>query len=92
MNRQNFGIGILALSAALLVAAHWFVPAPATAQVAVKDRDYQVVTARITSGGDGLYILDNRTGQMAIFSYDPSSRSMRARAVRNVADAFVSPR
>ena len=92
MNRQNFGIGILTLSAALLLAAHWFVPSSATAQVAVKDRDYQVVTARITSGGDGLYVMDNRTGQIAIFSYDPSSRSMRARAVRNVADAFVAPR
>lgn len=92
MNRQNFGIGLLTLSAALLLAAHWFVPSPAAAQVAVKDRDYQVVTARITSGGDGLYVMDNRTGQIAIFSYDPSARSMRARAVRNVADAFVAPR
>ena len=92
MNRQNFGIGILTLTAVLLGVAHWFVPAPAAAQVAVKDRDYQVVTARITTGGDGLYILDNRTGQIAIFTYDPSSRSVRARAVRNVADAFAASR
>jgi hypothetical protein len=92
MNRQNFGIGILTLSATLLAAAHWFVPTPAEAQVAVKDRDYQVCTARITTGGDGLYIMDNRTGQIAIFTYDPSSRSVRARAVRNVADAFAASR
>ena len=89
-NRQNFGIGILSLTALALVAAHWFVPAPASAQVAIKERDYQVVTARIQTGGDGLYILDNRTGQVAVFTYDPASRGVRARKVRNVADAFMT--
>ena len=88
MNRKNFGIGFLSLTAILLIAAHWFVPAPAGAQVAIKERDYQVVTARIQTGGDGLYILDNRTGQMAVFTYDPASRAVRARTVRLVADAF----
>ena len=91
MKRQTLGIGILSLTAVLLVAAHWFTPAPATGQVAVKERDYQVVTARVTSGGDGLYVLDNRTGQIAVFTYDPSSRSVRARTVRNVSDAFAVP-
>ena len=89
-NRQNLGIGILSLTALALVAAHWLVPAPAAAQVAIKERDYQVVTARIQTGGDGLYILDNRTGQVAVFTYDPASRGVRARKVRNVADAFMA--
>jgi hypothetical protein len=88
MKRTNFGIGILTLTAALLVAAHWFVPTPAAAQVQVKERDYQIVTARITSGGDGLYIHDVRTGQIAVFTYDPASRGVRARTVRMMADAF----
>ena len=92
MNRQNLGIGILSLTAAVLVAAHWFAPASADANVAIKDRDYQVVTAKIQTGGDGLYIMDNRTGQIAIFTYDAASRSVRARAVRNVGDAFAAPR
>ena len=91
MKRQNLGIGILMLTAALLVTAHWFVPAPATAQVAIKERDYQVVTARLATGGDGLYILDNRTGLVAVFTYDPSSRSVRARTVKAVSDAFAVP-
>jgi hypothetical protein len=51
-----------------------------------------VVTAKIQTGGDGLYIMDNRTGQIAIFTYDAGSRTVRARAVRNVADAFAVPR
>jgi hypothetical protein len=91
MKRQNLGIGILSLTAVLLIAAHLLLPAPATAQVAVKERDYQVVTAKIMTGGDGLYILDNRTGLVAVFTYDPSSRSVRARAVKAVADAFAVP-
>jgi hypothetical protein len=91
MKRQNLGIGILSLTAVILVAAHLLLPAPATAQVAVKERDYQVVTAKIMTGGDGLYILDNRTGLVAVFTYDPSSRSVRARTVKSVADAFAVP-
>ena len=89
MKNKNLGIGILAIMALGLIVAHWFVPAPASAQVAIKERDYQVVTARIQTGGDGLYILDNRTGQVAVFTYDPASRGVRARKVRNVADAFA---
>ena len=90
MKRSNLSIGILSFTALALIAAHWFVPAPASAQVAIKERDYQVVTARIQTGGDGLYILDNRTGQVAVFTYDPASRGVRARKVRNVADAFMT--
>ena len=41
-------------------------------------------------GGDGLYIMDMRTGQVAVFTYDPASRGVRARKVRNVADAFMT--
>ena len=50
----------------------------------------RVTEARIQTGGDGLYILDNRTGQVAVFTYDPASRGVRARKVRNVADAFMT--
>ena len=92
MKRTNLGIGILCITAVLLILAHWFVPAPAAAQVAIKERDYQVVTARITTGGDGLYILDNRTGQVAVFTYDPSARTLRARTKLNVSDAVTLPR
>jgi hypothetical protein len=91
-NKSNLGIGILSFMALALIAAHWFVPTPAGAQVAVKERDYQVVTARVQTGGDALYILDNRTGQVAVFTYDPASRTVRARTVRNVADAVSVPR
>ena len=88
MKRQNIAIVILSLTAALLLAAQMLVQ-PAAAGIVIKDRDYQLVTAKIATGGDGLYILDNRTGQVAVFTYDPASRGVRARTVRNVADAFT---
>jgi len=87
MKRQNIAIVMLSVTAALLLAANVFVQ-PADAMVVLKDRDYQVVTAKIATGGDGLYIMDIRTGQIAVFTYDPASRAVRARTVRNVADAF----
>lgn len=88
MKRQNVAIVILSVTAALLLAAHVLVQ-PAAAQAVIKDRDYQVVTAAIATGGDGLYILDSRTGQVAVFTYDAASRGVRARTVRNIADAFA---
>jgi hypothetical protein len=79
---------ILSITAALMLAGHLMLPQSARGSEAVKDRDYQLVTARVQQGGEGLYILDNRTGQIAVFTYDPASKSLRARAVRMVSDAF----
>ena len=31
-----------------------------------------------STGGDGLYIMDMRTGQVAVFTYDPASRGALA--------------
>jgi hypothetical protein len=88
MKRQNLSIVVLSITAALLLAAHVLVQ-PADAQSVLKDRDYQVVTAKIATGGDALYIMDMRTGQVAVFTYDPASRGVRARTVRSAADAFT---
>ena len=90
MNRKNILLTLLSISAALLLVANGLVPNSANAQISVKERDYQVVTAKIPTGGDGLYILDSRTGQVGVFSYDPSSRTIVPRAVRPITDAFVT--
>jgi hypothetical protein len=92
MDRKTYAIGILFLSALALFLAICFVPNRADAQATVKERVYSVVTARVQQGGDALYIVDNETGLMAVFTYDPNSRSLRPRAVRNVVDAFAQPR
>ena len=89
MDKKTFWIGILTLTAVVLVVGIYFVDTPvANAGMTIKDRDYQVVTARIPTGGDGLYILDNKTGLIAVFSYDTNARGLRAQAARPVADAF----
>ena len=90
MDRKLFGIGVLAVIAVLLFIAQ-FVPVR-TAQAAgdaIKDRDYTLVTSHVTQGGDGLYITENRTGMMAVFTWDPASRTVKVRAVRPITDAFA---
>jgi hypothetical protein len=90
MKSQTLSITILSITAALMLAAHIFIPTSAQASFAIKDRDYQVVSARITSGGDGIYILDNKTAQLAVFTYDPAARAVRARVKRPIAEAFTA--
>jgi hypothetical protein len=87
MDRKLAMICILTVTAIGLMIANFVTPTQAQG-VAVNSRDYQAVTSRIEGGGEGLYILDNRTGLMAVFTYDPNTRSMLPRAVRPVTDAF----
>lgn len=91
MDKKSLTIGLLSLSALILFVAN-LAPQPqvAFAGETIKDRDYQVVTARVQQGGEGLYILDNKSGQVAVFTWDVAARGIRLRAVRNVADAFAA--
>jgi hypothetical protein len=66
-----------------------FVPLrPAIASDTIKDRDYSMVTAPTTAGGDALYVTDSRTGLVAAFLWDPGRREVVVKDVRPVADAF----
>ena len=90
MDRKTFVIGVLSIAALILAVANLMpIQQPAHAGVVVKDRDYQVVTARVQTGGDGLYIMDNKTGQVAVFTWDPGARQVRVRGVRNITEAFA---
>lgn len=88
MDRQVNAIIALSLLAVVLSLSLLVAPEPTLAQVTTKDRDYTVVTARTSVGSDGLYIADNRTGMVAVFTYDLASRSIRTRTVRPLSDAF----
>ena len=90
MDNKTFAIGILSLTAVVLLGANFLLETPADAGLTIKDRDYQVVTARIQAGGEALYILDNKTGLVAVFAYDANARGLRARAVRLVTDCFTA--
>ncbi len=88
MDRKTFSIGVLAIIAVILTAANLMPVQNSFAAETIKDRDYQIVTARVQQGGEGLYILDNRTGQVAVFTWDVAARSVKQRAVRQITDAF----
>ena len=89
MDRKLFGIGILTITATILFIAQFMPLRPALARDAIKDRDYTLVTSPLTQGGEGLYLVENRTGLMAVFTWDPASRTVKLRAVRPIADAVM---
>jgi hypothetical protein len=88
MDRRNFYIGILSLSATVLLMVNYFSAQPAQALVTIKDRDYSLVTGASQAGGDTLYVLDNRSGRVAIFSYDPAAKALVPRRVGDMAAGF----
>ena len=57
MEKKNFTIGLLSLSAVVLMLVNYFAAQPAQAILSIKDRDYSLVTARTQTGGDSLYVL-----------------------------------
>lgn len=87
MDRKLIAICILTISAVALMLANFLTPT-ARADMAVNSLDYQAVTAHIQTGGDGLYVLDNHTGLIAIMTYDGATRSLIPRDARPIADAF----
>lgn len=88
MDKKTFAIGILCVTMLILFVANMLVPPPAMGQVAVKDRDYQAVTARMARGGDALYLTDNRTGKIAVFVYNPQRKVIELIDGQILADAF----
>lgn len=84
MNNRNLIIFVLAVCAAVLVVLNISQPPRAEAQQAVISRDYAVVTAPIATGGDAVYILDNRSQKIAVFTYDPTTRQIRPRIVKAI--------
>jgi len=91
MDKKHFTIGILSLTAVILFVANLLVPQRAAADFSIKDRDYSAVTASLQANDEGIYILDNRSGTMALFSYDPNARGLIVRSVAPVTAAFANP-
>ena len=90
MDKKSLAVIVLSLTAAVLFVANLLMPArTAVADEVVKDRDFQVLTARWQANDEALIIVDNRSGQMAAFVYDPNARGVVIKAVRPVMDAFA---
>ncbi len=75
MDRKLIAICMLSLSAMALMIANFSIPAQAS--TTTNSRDYQLSTALMQNGSEGLYVLDNRTGLIAIFTYDYNTRTLR---------------
>lgn len=89
MDKKTFTLGILSLTAVLLFIANLIIPPrQAAANFVVKDRDYQAVTALIQANDEALYVLDNRSGMMACFSYNPSQKALALRDLKPIMNAF----
>jgi hypothetical protein len=89
MNSKTLTISTLSITALILFIAQFIPITPITsAATTIKDRDYSLATAISSQGGDIIYVTDNRTGLMAVFVWDPTSRSLQPRAGYSLADAF----
>jgi len=87
IDKKILAIVLLTASATWMIAAS-FLGAPAQADNVIRDSDYQMVTGHIVSGGDGLYVVDNRSGYAVVFTYDPNVRGIRPRSIFPLMNAF----
>lgn len=90
--RQRITVAILSLSAAALLVANLKLDKPAMAQQAIIGRDYSLVTAPVVRGDDGLYVLDNRTGMVALFLWDARTRGIIVGDVRSLDELMAGAR
>lgn len=88
MDRKTLAIGVLSVTAVVLFVAQFLPVQKAEAAFSIRDRDYSVVTARVQQGGEGLYVVDNRSGLIAVYTWDATARTVRLRAIRPLGDAF----
>ena len=73
MDSKTYGIGILTLTGVALLLANLFAPRPAAAIESVSNDQAQAVTCRSAQGGDALYLLDQSSGKLAVFTVNTRS-------------------
>jgi hypothetical protein len=85
MDSKTYGIGILTLTAVALLIANLFAPRAVVGIESVANDDMQAVTARYQGGGDALYLLDQGTGKLAVFT---TKNGLRLMMITNVEEGF----
>ena len=93
MDNKTFSIGILSLTAVVLVVANLFTgrlaPRSAEALEVVNDRDYRLVTADAPGGSEALYVIENLSGIVAVLMYDQSKKSLEVVDIQSLDKAFL---
>src|SRR5688572_29917911 len=87
MDSKTYGIGILTLTAVALLIANLFAPSNVVGIESVANDDMQAVTARAQAGGDALYLLDQSSGKLAIFTVNPKG-GLRLQTVVDIESGF----
>jgi hypothetical protein len=87
MDSKTYGIGILTLTGIALLLANLFAPRPAIGIESVANEDAQAVTCRSAQGGDALYLLDQSSGKLAVFTVNTRS-GLKLMTVLDVEAAF----
>ena len=67
MDKKLLAVCVLTVTAIVLMVAN-FVAKPVQAATAISGGGYQIATGHLASGGEAVYVLDNRTGVVAVFS------------------------
>jgi hypothetical protein len=89
MNSKTLSIAVLTVTAVILFIAQFIPVQPAMAsQTTIKDRAYALVTTTSQRGGDLVYLVDNRSGQLAVFAWDANRKSFVPRTMGTMADVF----
>jgi hypothetical protein len=92
LDRRTFWAGILAVTLVVLVVAHALRPSAfisdAQAAEVVDTRDFSLVTADQDDGNQAIYVLDKRTGLLAILLWDNNARQFRVADMKPVQGAF----
>lgn len=88
MKSNSLTIGILSVTALILFIAQFIPVRPAYGEVTIKDRDYSLISARSARGGETIYVVDNRSGQIAAFVWDAGGRRLAPIAAGDLSNAF----
>jgi hypothetical protein len=89
MDKKTYAIGVLLVTAVILLAANSFTVREAQAY-SIKDRDYQMVTTAAAEGGDMLYVSDTRSGLVAVFGWDSGARKIVLKSRKSLGDMFLT--
>lgn len=89
LDKKTFIIGVLSLSAVILLVANLMAPRAVVAADSIQDNDYSLITAKALQGGEALYVTDRQSGLMAVFVYDPNRHAVVNKVVRPVQNAFA---
>ncbi len=87
MDSKTYGIGILTLTATALLIANLFAPTPVIGEEAVANDDMQAVTCRYQGGGDALYMLDQGSGKLAVFTVN-NRGGLKLQTVADIQSGF----